>query len=251
MPHPIHLQDGEEVCGDSCLCGCPFQEFVKFLEVGSCSPEVTSIVSMDVGWSSYLGNIASQAFQKGLSCDIGHHFKMYCLSAKTNENTQISLHHLWLTSVASLEQEWSCIVYSAGGERRAQSDSAGGELAHHLRLCLGSGSTADNAERIHWHATPKRALHFGGLWEAAVKSAKTHIKTVVVTQLLNFEELSTVAAQVEPCLNSRPLIATTSQASDGLTVLTLAHFLIGRPTYAYPEIPSPHSTNAGTYAKRS
>ena len=94
------------------------------------------------------------------------------------------------------------------------------------------------AKQVHWHATPERAPHFGGLWEAAVKSAKTHIKRVVGTQLLNFEELSTITAQVEACLNSRPLIATTSHSQDGVKVLTPAHFLIGRPICAYPEIPT-------------
>ena len=81
-------------------------------------------------------------------------------------------------------------------------------------------------------------LKVGGFWEAAVKSAKTHIKRVVGTELLNFEELSTVAAQVEACLNSRPLIATTSHSQDGVEVLTPAHFLIGCPICAYPEIPT-------------
>ena len=31
-------------------------------------------------------------------------------------------------------------------------------------------------QRVQWHSTPERAPHFGGLWEAAVKSAKKHLK---------------------------------------------------------------------------
>lgn len=93
------------------------------------------------------------------------------------------------------------------------------------------------SERITWHASPERAPHFGGLWEAAVKSFKTHIKRVVGCQRLNFEELTTVAAQVEACLNSRPLVSTTSHSQDGIEVLTPGHFLIGRPFRAYPEQP--------------
>ena len=69
---------------------------------------------------------------------------------------------------------------------------------------------------VQWHATPERAPHFGGLWEAAVKSAKIHIKQAVGTQWLDYEEFSTIAAQVESCLNSRPLLATTSHSLDGL-----------------------------------
>ena len=31
-------------------------------------------------------------------------------------------------------------------------------------------------QRITWHCIPERAPHFGGLWEAAVKSTKFHLK---------------------------------------------------------------------------
>ena len=64
--------------------------------------------------------------------------------------------------------------------------------------------------RITWRCIPERAPHFGGLWEAAVKSAKFHLKRVIGTQKLDYEEFSTVAAQVESCQNSRPLTSTTS-----------------------------------------
>ncbi|XP_055614994.1 uncharacterized protein LOC129761301 [Toxorhynchites rutilus septentrionalis] len=51
--------------------------------------------------------------------------------------------------------------------------------------------------RIQWHFIPPRAPSFGGLWEAAVKSAKTSlVKTLGNTQL-SFEEYATVLAQIE------------------------------------------------------
>ena len=87
------------------------------------------------------------------------------------------------------------------------------------------------------HSTPERAPHFGGLWEAAIKSAKKHLKRVVGTQRLDYEEFATIAAQVESCLNSRSLLATTSHSPDGVQVLTPGHFLIGRELCAYPELP--------------
>ena len=86
-----------------------------------------------------------------------------------------------------------------------------------------------------WHTIPERAPHFGGLWEAAVKSAKHHLKRVVGQQTLTFEEFTTIASQVEACLNSRPLGALTSHSPDGMAPLTPGHFLIGRALQAYPE----------------
>ena len=102
-----------------------------------------------------------------------------------------------------------------------------------------------SAYRITWRCIPERAPHFGGLWEAAVKSAKFHLKRVIGTRKLDYEEFSTVAAQVESCLNSRPLTSTTSHPVDEITILTLGHFLIGRALRAYL------STVDGSFAKPS
>ena len=86
-----------------------------------------------------------------------------------------------------------------------------------------------------WHTIPERAPHFGGLWEAAVKSAKYHLKRVVGEQKLTFDELYTVVTQVEACLNSRPLPEQQSHSPDGVQPLTPGHLLIGKSLMAYPE----------------
>ena len=91
------------------------------------------------------------------------------------------------------------------------------------------------SQRVQWHCIPERAPHFGGLWEAAVESTKHHLRRVVGTQRLTYEELTTVTTQIELCLNSRPLTALTSHSLDGLTALTPGHFLIGRDLKSYPE----------------
>ena len=88
---------------------------------------------------------------------------------------------------------------------------------------------------ISWHFIPERAPHFGGLWEAAVKSAKYHLRRVVGEQKLTYEEFSTITAQVEACLNSRPLLPVDSHSPDGIRPPTPGHALIGRPIVAYPE----------------
>ena len=81
---------------------------------------------------------------------------------------------------------------------------------------------------------PERAPHFGGLWEAAVKSKKLHLKKIVGEVKLTFEEMNTVLAQIEACLNSRPLTILLD-STDGLDVLTPGHFIIGRPIEALPD----------------
>lgn len=89
-------------------------------------------------------------------------------------------------------------------------------------------------EGITWHLIPPRAPNFGGLWEAAVKVAKRHmIRQIGGTSLLH-EDLITLLAQIEACMNSRPLMPMTEDASD-LEVLTPGHFLIGSSMQALPE----------------
>ncbi len=88
---------------------------------------------------------------------------------------------------------------------------------------------------IEWRFIPEHTPHFGGLWEAAVKSTKLHLRRIVGEVRLTFEELSTVLAQIEACLNSRPLVPLNTPDEDGIEVLTPGHFLIGRPLCALPD----------------
>lgn len=87
---------------------------------------------------------------------------------------------------------------------------------------------------IEWHMIPAHAPHFGGLWEAGVKSTKHHLKRVLGDSKLNFEEFTTVIAQIEACLNSRPLYPQTEDPQDN-KVLTPNHLLFAHEADSLPE----------------
>ncbi|XP_073827801.1 uncharacterized protein [Musca autumnalis] len=71
----------------------------------------------------------------------------------------------------------------------------------------------------------------GGLWEAAVKSMKTHLRKVAGNTK---EEFSTLLIRIESVLNSRPLSPITEDPS-ALVPLTPGHLLRGAALIATPE----------------
>lgn len=74
----------------------------------------------------------------------------------------------------------------------------------------------------------------GGIWEAGVKSIKFHLKRICKDQKLTYEELCTTLAQIECCVNSRPLFALSTDPTS-FDVLTPGHFLIGQALSTIPE----------------
>ncbi|XP_065092852.1 uncharacterized protein LOC135713638 [Ochlerotatus camptorhynchus] len=87
---------------------------------------------------------------------------------------------------------------------------------------------------IEWKFIPPRAPHFGGLWEAAVKSTKNHLLKELGTTTATQDEIITLLAQVEMCLNSRPITQMSPDPAD-LEALTPGHFLVGSNLQAIPE----------------
>ncbi|XP_075150510.1 uncharacterized protein LOC142224614 [Haematobia irritans] len=95
-------------------------------------------------------------------------------------------------------------------------------------------------QNLTWHFIPPGAPHMGGLWEAGVKSFKSHFRKIAGHVKHTFEEFQTLLYRIEACLNSRPLSPLSSDPSY-LSALTPGHFLIGSPLLA-PIDPKIHDT---------
>ncbi|XP_053686155.1 uncharacterized protein LOC128735696 [Sabethes cyaneus] len=91
---------------------------------------------------------------------------------------------------------------------------------------------ADNG--ITFHFNPARSPHFGGLWEASVKTFKYHLYRVIKDTQLNIDDFNTLLVQVEGIMNSRPLTPLSSDPAD-VVALTPGHFLVGEPLQSLPE----------------
>ena len=87
---------------------------------------------------------------------------------------------------------------------------------------------------VEWHFNAPAWPSAGGIWEAAVKSMKHHLKRVLGEQKLTFEDLTTLLTKIEACLNSRPLCPLTEDPDDFYNYLTPGHFLTGSPTMSLP-----------------
>ncbi|XP_062534626.1 uncharacterized protein LOC134203792 [Armigeres subalbatus] len=88
---------------------------------------------------------------------------------------------------------------------------------------------------IRWHFNPPRGSHFGGLWEAAIKSAQKHFVRVLGDRKLAFDDMETLLVQIEGCLNSRPLMKLSDDPTD-LEALTPGHFLVGSSLQSVPDV---------------
>lgn len=58
------------------------------------------------------------------------------------------------------------------------------------------------------------------------------MKRIIGNALLNYDEMSTVIAEIESILNSRPISLISNDPND-MQALTPGHFLIGQPLNSY------------------
>ncbi|XP_058836858.1 uncharacterized protein LOC131693220 [Topomyia yanbarensis] len=90
------------------------------------------------------------------------------------------------------------------------------------------------AKGITWKFIPPRAPNFGGLWEAAVKTAKTSMVKTIGNTSLSYEDFLTVLTQIEANMNARPLTPLSDDPTE-LDVLTPSHFLTGSSSTSLPD----------------
>ncbi|XP_075161068.1 uncharacterized protein LOC142233891 [Haematobia irritans] len=91
-----------------------------------------------------------------------------------------------------------------------------------------------NLHGFTWHFIPPHAPHMGGLWEAAVKSMKSHLRKAAGNLKFTFEEFSTLLVRIESVLNSRPLSPMSEDPAE-ITALTPGHFLRRSAMISVPE----------------
>ena len=113
------------------------------------------------------------------------------------------------------------------------SDCGTNFIGAHRSLSLLMQSAAES-ESIEFKTIPPSSPHFGGVWEAGVRSVKSHLTRVVGNHLLTYEEFHTLIVQIEAVLNSRPLCAVSDDPND-FSVLTPGHFLTLSPLCTVPD----------------
>lgn len=202
-----------------------------------------------------MGNLPSERFQPGfpfIKCGVDYAGPMYVLNKKGKGSRLekcylclfvcLSTRALHLELVTSLSSEGYILALKRFISRRGKpsliySDhgrnfvGAAREFSDFLQnSCQGIIDYASN-NQIEFKFIPPYAPHFGGLWEAGVKSCKHHITRVIGKAHLTYEEFNTVLVQIEAVLNSRPMHPM-SVDPDDLAPLTPGHFLIGRPLTA-------------------
>ncbi len=123
-------------------------------------------------------------------------------------------------------QSFNCFISRRGQPSRIYSDNA--ETFIYTTEYLTKFS-------IDWRFSPTQGPHYGGLWEAAVKSAKFYLLRVPKGHARTFEPYTTLFPQIKGILNSRPLCVR-RVGEQGNVVITPGHLVTGGCLLSTPEL---------------
>ena len=89
------------------------------------------------------------------------------------------------------------------------------------------------SKKINWHFILQKSPSHGGFYERMVQSVKRNLRKTLKNAQLNYEELTTVLAEVEAIINSRPL---TYMYSDNINeALSPSHLIFGKRLLTLPD----------------
>ena len=99
---------------------------------------------------------------------------------------------------------------------------------------------------IEWSFNPPTASHMGGAWERMIRSIRRILTALMTTQTLTDEVLTTLMAEVEGIINSRPLVPVTMDSKND-DPLTPNHLLL---LHGNPNLPPGLFEKGDCYGKR-
>ena len=90
--------------------------------------------------------------------------------------------------------------------------------------------------KIHWKFITSLSPHQGGMYESLIKVTKRALRMSTGDQILSWNEMATIFAEVKSIVNSRPLTYLSDDPND-LRPLTPNHLLLGRASVDVPHGP--------------
>ena len=99
---------------------------------------------------------------------------------------------------------------------------------------------------IKWKFNPPGASHHGGVWERQIRSVRKILGSLLLSQTIDEEGLTTLLCEVESILNSRPLTPVSDDPLD-LDPLTPNHLLLLR---SGTRLPPGAFSNSDNYSRR-
>ena len=98
------------------------------------------------------------------------------------------------------------------------------------------------SHKIHWEFITPLSPHQGGMYESLIKVTKRALRMSTGKQILSWNEMATIFAEVKSIVNSRPLTYMSDDPND-LRPLTPNQLLLGRSSADVPQGPYDDTKN--------